>query len=441
MKEKQIKLLLFFLILIVISPIHGMSEDIEIPSSFNPVGSGARSLGMGGAFIAVADDATAASWNPAGLIQLEKSELSFVISTFSRKEDIDLGKHPEGSGQNTVSELDLNYFSTALPFKLWNRHMVISLSYQHIYDFNRDWQFNTINIEDVLVDKMIANRHTDYIQNGRLSAIGLAYSFQVNPKLSAGITLNIWNDDLTHNHWEQKYVSVETIHFEQGSFPDDKQEIYRNEHYSFNGINANIGMLWNINYKLSLGFVLKMPFRANLDHHISEIRPGGQSIDESYNEDLDMPMSYGVGVAYRFTDNFNASAAISMTQWDDFVHIMEDGTQKNPISGENLTESELSSASQFRMGVEYRLVNQKYGVIIPIRSGFFYDPAPSEGNPDDIYGISIGFGLSTQQFSLDVAYQYRYGNDIGQSSLKMWDFAQDMNEHICYLSMIYYFQK
>jgi len=42
-----------------------------VPSSINPVGSGARAIGMGGAFIGVADDATAASWNPGGLIQLE----------------------------------------------------------------------------------------------------------------------------------------------------------------------------------------------------------------------------------------------------------------------------------------------------------------------------------------------------------------------------------
>ena len=55
----------------------------EIASSFNPVGSGARALGMGGAFIAVADDATAASWNPGGLIQLEKPEISAVGSAVS----------------------------------------------------------------------------------------------------------------------------------------------------------------------------------------------------------------------------------------------------------------------------------------------------------------------------------------------------------------------
>ncbi len=39
-----------------------ITQRLEIPSSPNPVGSGARALGMGGAFIAVADDATAASW-------------------------------------------------------------------------------------------------------------------------------------------------------------------------------------------------------------------------------------------------------------------------------------------------------------------------------------------------------------------------------------------
>ena len=38
-----------------------LSVDIVIPSRFNPVGSGARGLCRGRAFIAVADDATAAS--------------------------------------------------------------------------------------------------------------------------------------------------------------------------------------------------------------------------------------------------------------------------------------------------------------------------------------------------------------------------------------------
>jgi hypothetical protein len=41
-------------------------------------GAGARAYGMGGAFLARPDDATAASWNPAGLSYLRSPELSVV---------------------------------------------------------------------------------------------------------------------------------------------------------------------------------------------------------------------------------------------------------------------------------------------------------------------------------------------------------------------------
>ncbi|RCK80282.1 MAG: hypothetical protein OZSIB_3464 [Candidatus Ozemobacter sibiricus] len=51
------------------------------------MGVGARALGMGSAFTAVADDATAAFWNPAGLALLKKHEASFMHAnlTLDRK--------------------------------------------------------------------------------------------------------------------------------------------------------------------------------------------------------------------------------------------------------------------------------------------------------------------------------------------------------------------
>ena len=87
-----------------------VGETIEIPSSFNPVGSGARALGMGGAFIAVADDATSASWNPGGLVQLETPEVALVLAHVDRTEDLDFGTNPEASGSQQVSLNNINYF-------------------------------------------------------------------------------------------------------------------------------------------------------------------------------------------------------------------------------------------------------------------------------------------------------------------------------------------
>ena len=48
-------------------PVHATTifRQVGIASSPNPVGSGARAMGMAGAFIAIADDATAASWTRA----------------------------------------------------------------------------------------------------------------------------------------------------------------------------------------------------------------------------------------------------------------------------------------------------------------------------------------------------------------------------------------
>jgi opacity protein-like surface antigen len=44
------------------------------------MGVGARALGMGGAFTAIADDATACYWNPAGLTKIENIEATFMYT-------------------------------------------------------------------------------------------------------------------------------------------------------------------------------------------------------------------------------------------------------------------------------------------------------------------------------------------------------------------------
>ena len=51
-------------------------RDLEVPLQFDFINPGARSLALAGAFIGLADDATAATTNPAGLQRLERPEIS-----------------------------------------------------------------------------------------------------------------------------------------------------------------------------------------------------------------------------------------------------------------------------------------------------------------------------------------------------------------------------
>src|ERR1700745_1832652 len=65
-------------------PLAAQNTDIEALSGlqFNFGNPGARSLGMGGAFIGLADDASAAEANPAGLPSLRKPEFSIEARNY-----------------------------------------------------------------------------------------------------------------------------------------------------------------------------------------------------------------------------------------------------------------------------------------------------------------------------------------------------------------------
>lgn len=415
-------------------------ERIEIPSSPNPVGSGARALGMGGAFIAIADDATAASWNPGGLIQLETPEVSVVGTVFDRTEDNNLCTNPEASCEQCVSKNSINYVSVAYPFTLWEHNIIASLNYQYLYDFTREWIF-PLNQTST---NFTVNQNVDYEQEGSVSAIGVAYCIQINPQLSFGLTLNFWEDGVYENEWEQKTHQAGSGVYNGNAFTFDSNSFDR---YSFSGFNANFGVLWNVNSKLTLGAVLKTPFTADLEHEYrfssSIIFPSAPtsnsttSISSTQDEKLDMPMSYGIGLAYRFSDQLTASMDIYRTEWNDFILEDSIGNKTSPISGISQDGSDISPTHQVRMGVEYLIINPKY--VIPVRGGVFYDPAPAEGSPDNFFGFSIGSGIAKGRVVFDIAYQYRFGNNVGDSMMQNLDFSQDVDEHSVYSSIIYHF--
>ena len=95
MKNKRILFIPMFLFVVFPLAQTSFAQFSLTPPNINttplPVGSGARAIGQGGAFIAVADDATAASWNPGALIQLERPELSVVGSFLSTQQNFDPG--------------------------------------------------------------------------------------------------------------------------------------------------------------------------------------------------------------------------------------------------------------------------------------------------------------------------------------------------------------
>lgn len=432
-------ILLFFLILPM--PVSSQPiQTVDIQSTMNPVGSGARAIGMGGAFIAVADDATAASWNPGGLTQLERPEISIVGSYFNRIEDNDFGTNPEASVTQQVDGGNLNYLSMAYPFTLLHRNMIISLNYQYLYDFTREWNFSLKQQST----NYLAEQNIDYKQQGGLSAIGLAYGLQVTKRISIGVTLNIWERLFGDNGWKEETNRTISGNHEGDSFIFQSNNT---EEHFFSGINFNLGFLWHLTNNFSIGGVFKSPFQADLQvdseyYSTIDFPDQPQANNEvqdnrSVDNKLDMPMSYGLGMAYRFSDTLSVSLDFYRTEWDDYVLTDSDGNEISPITGQSLSETDIKPTNQVRLGTEYLFVNQTY--IIPIRGGIFYDPVPAEGKPDNFYGLSLGSGIVWNSLVFDLAYQYRFGNDVGSHSIEELEFSQDVKEHSIYTSIIVHF--
>lgn len=66
---------------IALSAASALAQGGGQPGAFMSYGAGARGLGMGGAFFAVADDASASYWNPAALTLLERKEFTAMQAT------------------------------------------------------------------------------------------------------------------------------------------------------------------------------------------------------------------------------------------------------------------------------------------------------------------------------------------------------------------------
>jgi long-subunit fatty acid transport protein len=414
-----------------------MAQDlplgIALPPSLNfatspsPVGSGARAVGKGTAFIGVADDATAASHNPGGLVQLQRPEVSIVGSYFLRVERQDVTQPGIGVEGQRLDSFDLNYLSAVYPFEVLQRTVVVSLNVQRLFDLQgaTDVTARFATIDGI---QRVSSR-----QDGGLLTISPAVAVQLTPALSMGVAFNIW-PDLFGNGWEQK-VTVQGEGFvgsgnrivpfvSQGRITED---------FAFEGFNVTAGFLWTINPTFSLGGVFRSPFTARVTraHNSSltvTLQDGSAPVTSALNFretlDMDMPMSYGLGLAARLSDRLTLALDVSRTHWSDFR--LEESTRDDVLLVENGAPSGKGRAvlqgrgddtTSVRLGAEYLWIQPQFlpawfgatRVIVPVRAGFFYDPEPGDGGTDDFFGFSLGTGIARGPFVLDLAYTFRAG--------------------------------
>lgn len=400
------------------------SYGTEIAMTPEPVGSGARALGQS-AFIAVADDATAASWNPAGLIQLERPEASFVGAWRTITKDYSSASPLVASmDQDSWNEAQINFMSYARPVEIWNKDMVISVNYHQVYDFGVE--YNGV-IEEPDITTTIEGE-----SEGSISAYSLAGGLSVpsHPEITIGASINWYAESLLNEHaWKVKQSEDINLPF---PFPDGWSRA-TDTFNDFRGHNFTFGLLWDVYERqenlLTLGLVYHTPFTAKLDRTRIELTSSatGEIIKQQEME-IDFPATLGAGLNYRISDTLSVAFDVERKEWSKFEQKYDNGTSDSPYDDDTVA---------YRLGAEQLIfLGDVSESVLACRGGLFYEPRPVSDYPDPlkIYGLSAGFGWTVKdQFSLDFAYQYRWG-DQGSGIIDY-----DYREHLFIGSLIFYF--
>lgn len=457
------------------------SAQVQVNSAPNIVGSGARALGMGGAFIAVADDATAASWNPGGLTQLERPEMSLVLSHKWFGEDTASTPYLSPHGDEEVSLDDINYLSVVypIPWTIAGRNLVLSLNYQQKYEFDRTLNFRLrmprLSQNPIAQILSLTDTEIDFEQEGRLGTLSPAFGFELTDKISFGVVMNIWDSSLVPgNEWERTTERRSILQRFVTPFRGGKTlaalipaQVHTYEEFEdVEGQNYTFGVLYKPTERLSIGAVYHTAYSTDVKYkrETKFVLPFGFRYYKSKIR-IDWPKAYGLGIAYRFpNDKLTLSMDVSRRDWSDFVQI--DNRQGlndriSPITQLPMWNSPQDSTYSVRLGGEYVFVDPskpRQRLLPSLRAGLYYDPQPAsgrrdrwwgvsrgDGKPDDYYGVTLGGGLLIgSRVNIDLAYEYRWGNNVRKDTLAgagifERGFDTDVDQHSLYLSTVIYF--
>ncbi len=416
-------------------------QPIPFASTPNPVGSGGRAVAWGGAFIAVADDATAANWNPGGLTQLLLPEASLALSYHTRIEDMDFMGYNADSESEASDAVNLNYASIVAPFNVEGVNMVFSLNYLRLYEFDRDLEYTVTGVN---AQGFRFNETRSLEQSGAISSISPAFCIQIVPQWSLGVAYNAYGLDHEGSGWKQQWQVYGTANDPNAGGAQVRYFSENLERYDISGDNLTVGTMVKIQ-NLTIGAVYKSELHASVDfdarQEVSNVWPTLPARNDlsvirlEDDQTLVFPESYGVGLSYRFTDAFSVAADGYYTAWSNY-ELQTDGGDQNPLAGGD-PDVDIEDTWQFRAGAEYLWIQPKY--VFALRGGAFYDPEQIQDEVNDFYGVAMGPGIVYRNFAVDGAVQYKWANEVKGEKVEGVTTEKDVQDWMAIVSLIYHF--
>jgi long-subunit fatty acid transport protein len=397
---------------------------------------GARSLGLGGAFAALADDATAAFANPAGLVQLADLEVSAELRHWSYStpfvEGGRISGEPTGLGLDTVDGLrtaesnaqltDLSYLSFVYPKGRW----AFAVYRHQLANFKSSSETQAFFREvDGVTFRDIDRRWSTELG---IVSYGLAGAYRLSERLSAGFGL-VYFDGGLEALFEWSLPDDDTVVgiFGPNSYLPERQLVNGDMTIDDADWGFNAGLLWRVSdvWRLSAFYRQGPEFTVVYDAYagpaagefIPGIDPGATVFIIS--TPMQFPDVYGIGAAFRSQDG---KLAVGF-EWDrvEYSSIFSSfgAVVIETIDPDLDLEIDLAAddGDEVRLGAEYAFLDLE--PVLALRAGIWLDPdhrfysvitdpvhqASFQRGEDNLH-LTIGCGLAFSSFQIDAAADF-----------------------------------
>jgi long-subunit fatty acid transport protein len=335
------------------------SSEVNAGLQWNLLNPGAYSLGMGGAFIGGADDATAAYANPAGLVNISRPEVSVEWRTWRHDHVVPYRGHGFGpatqEGTDNVEGVEQRAFRSntrAISFAsvVWPSSRWAISAYQHElarYDASPQSAgiFFTIPGEQETTFGRTFPTASDI--HLRVVSRGVAMGFRLTGKLSVGAELSAASFALDSRTDRYDFRRVSEADFTPANI---RSTAVQKGHGT--GLRVGGGILWEPFRSVRIGAVYRHEPSFPVD--VTASAPDNPHVGTCRGR-FHLPDVYGVGVSVRpfsflsFNADYNRIRYSELTR--DFVVIGTADCKVQPVAADYVTRD----GDEFHAGVRYVL--------------------------------------------------------------------------------------
>ncbi len=390
---------------------------------FENGGIGTKARGMGGAFRAIADDWTAAYYNPAGYANILDNQVgglySFVhyrneiVPNYKWDDTYETGIYNDRVNYNDHEILSNPAAGFLVRFPVFGE-TVFGLSAYQPFDYNITWElFSPIQAYNDTVNLP----GDQYRNNLDVVAFQLTAGREFSEdKLSLGVGFQLLRADLLYNNLyfrDNPLMSSTDPTFDlfQDRPYDKIPEWSNNDGYGW-GFGINAGMLWKLNEKFDLGGTINVPFsitiegdavnkfympknntflQDNLDYYLGTVEHlflAGKPVvvKSDFEAKLDLPTSLGLGLKYQASEKLTLALDVEYTLWSMFEGLTFEYTNVTGLVGpadssalaKNFFSTDLSAPVEWENTAEFMLgAMYDYSSIFTILGGLGFDQSPA----------------------------------------------------------------